>query len=57
VAAPLLAKVSLSFQSPDYVVLMFLGLTAIAAFSNKGQFLKAIYYNNTWVKSIDSIKK
>ena len=40
VAAPLLAKVSLSFQSPDYVVLMFLGLTAIAAFSNKGQFLK-----------------
>lgn len=42
VAAPLLAKVSLSFQSPDYVVLMFLGLTAIAAFSNKGQFLKAM---------------
>ena len=41
-AAPLLAKVSLSFQSPDYVVLMFLGLTAIAAFSNKGQFLKAM---------------
>ena len=39
VAAPLLA---LSFQSPDYVVLMFLGLTAIAAFSNKGQFLKAM---------------
>lgn len=42
VAAPLLAKVSLSFQSADYVVLMFLGLTAIAAFSNKGQFLKAM---------------
>lgn len=42
VAAPLLAKVSLSFQSPDYVVLMFLGLTAIAAFSNKRQFLKAM---------------
>ena len=42
VAAPLLAKVSLSFQSGDYVVLMMLGLTAIAAFSNKGDFLKAM---------------
>ncbi|ATD08218.1 tripartite tricarboxylate transporter permease [Pseudoalteromonas piscicida] len=42
IAAPLLAKVSLSFQSPDYVMLMFLGLTAIAAFSAKGQFLKAM---------------
>lgn len=42
VAAPLLAQVSLSFQSGDYVVLMFLGLTAIAAFSNRGDFLKAM---------------
>lgn len=42
VAAPALAKVSLSFQSGDYVVLMMLGLTAIAAFSNRGDFLKAM---------------
>jgi len=42
VAAPLLAEVSLSFHSADYMMLMFLGLTAIAAFSNKGQFLKAM---------------
>lgn len=42
VAAPLLAQVSLSFQSGDYVVLMFFGLTAIAAFSNRGDFLKAM---------------
>lgn len=41
-AAPTLAKVSLSFQSADYVALMCLGLTAIAAFSNKGTFLKAM---------------
>lgn len=42
VAAPALAKVSLSFQSADYVAMMCLGLTAIAAFSNKGTFLKAM---------------
>ncbi|ALO34383.1 tripartite tricarboxylate transporter TctA [Colwellia sp. MT41] len=42
VAAPMLAKVSLSFQSPDYFALLLLGLTAIAAFSNKGSFLKSI---------------
>ncbi|MED5525706.1 MAG: tripartite tricarboxylate transporter permease [Pseudomonadota bacterium] len=42
VAAPLLAKVSLSFRSADYFALMLMGLTAIAAFSNKGQFLKAM---------------
>lgn len=42
VAAPMLSKVSLSFQSPDYFALLVLGLTAIAAFSNKGQFLKSI---------------
>jgi len=40
-AAPALAKVSLSFQSPDYFALMVLGLTLVAAFSSKGQILKA----------------
>lgn len=40
--APLLASVALSFQSPDYFALMVLGLTAVAAFSQHGQFLKAI---------------
>jgi len=40
--APSLSKVSLSFRSPDYFALMILGLTAIAAFSSKGQFLKAM---------------
>ncbi|NRA61236.1 MAG: tripartite tricarboxylate transporter permease [Psychrobium sp.] len=42
IAAPALAKVSLSFQSPDYFALLLLGLTAIAAFSSKGSFLKSI---------------
>jgi len=42
VAAPILSTVSLSFQSPDYFALLLLGLTAIAAFSSKGQFLKSI---------------
>ncbi len=41
-AAPALAKVSLSFQSTDYFALMVLGLTAVAAFSGKGQVLKAL---------------
>ena len=41
-AAPALAKVSLSFQSSDYFALMILGLTAVAAFSGKGQVLKAM---------------
>ncbi|SEQ02096.1 putative tricarboxylic transport membrane protein [Amphritea atlantica] len=41
-AAPALAKVSLSFQSTDYFALMILGLTAVAAFSGKGQVLKAL---------------
>ena len=40
-AAPALAKVSLSFQSSDYFALMVLGLTAVAAFAGKGNFLKA----------------
>ena len=42
VAAPMLSKFSLSFQSPDYFALLLLGLTAVAAFSNKGSFLKSI---------------
>jgi len=41
-AAPSLSKVSLAFRSPDYFALMILGLTAVAAFSSKGQFLKAM---------------
>ena len=42
VGAPLLAKVSLSFQSADYFALMVLGLSAVAAFAGKGQVLKAL---------------
>nr|WP_086940560.1 tripartite tricarboxylate transporter permease [Thaumasiovibrio occultus] len=42
VAAPALAKVSLSFQSSDYFALMVLGLTAVAAFSGKGKVIKAL---------------
>jgi putative tricarboxylic transport membrane protein len=38
----MLSKVSLAFRSPDYFALMVLGLTAVSAFSAKGQFLKAI---------------
>ncbi|RSD31448.1 tripartite tricarboxylate transporter permease [Vibrio pectenicida] len=45
-AAPYLASVSLSFQSSDYFALMLLGLSAVAAFSGKGQILKA------WMMSI-----
>jgi putative tricarboxylic transport membrane protein len=41
-AAPALATVSLSFQSGDYFALMVLGLTAVAAFSGKGQVIKAM---------------
>ena len=40
-AAPALAKVSLSFQSPDYFALMLVGLSAVAAFAGKGQVIKA----------------
>jgi putative tricarboxylic transport membrane protein len=40
-AAPALAKVSLSFQSADYFALMILGMTAVSAFASKGKFLKA----------------
>ena len=39
---PILAKISLSFQSADYFALMLFGLTAITAFSGKGQVLKAV---------------
>ncbi|KGJ86512.1 tripartite tricarboxylate transporter permease [Colwellia psychrerythraea] len=42
VAAPALSSISLSFQSPDYFALLLLGLTAVAAFSSKGNFLKSI---------------
>ena len=42
IAAPSLSLVSLSFRSPDYFGLMILGLTAVAAFSSKGNFLKAM---------------
>ena len=42
IAAPMLASVSLSFQSADYFALMVLGLTAVSAFAGKGQVLKAI---------------
>ncbi|WP_020410094.1 tripartite tricarboxylate transporter permease [Hahella ganghwensis] len=42
VAAPALASVSLSFQSADYFALMVLGLSAVAAFSGKGNILKAL---------------
>ncbi len=42
IAAPMLAKVSLSFQSPDYFALMVMGLTAVSAFAGKGQVLKAL---------------
>ncbi len=41
-AAPALAAVSLSFQSSDYFALMIMGLTAVAAFSGKGQVVKAM---------------
>ncbi|MCJ8297782.1 MAG: tripartite tricarboxylate transporter permease [Pseudomonadales bacterium] len=40
--APMLATVSLSFQSSDYFALMVLGLTAVAAFAGKGNILKAL---------------
>ncbi len=39
---PFLANVSLSFQSSEYFALMVFGCTAVAAFSGKGQALKAV---------------
>lgn len=41
-AAPALAKVSLSFQSSDYFAMMVMGLTVVATFAGNGQFLKAV---------------
>lgn len=42
VFVPILAKVSLSFQSADYFALMLFGLSAITAFAGKGQVMKAV---------------
>jgi putative tricarboxylic transport membrane protein len=42
IAAPALAQVSLSFQSPDYLMLMILGLTAVSAFASRGQVVQAL---------------
>jgi len=41
-AAPALARVSLSFQSPDYLMLMILGLTAVSAFASRGNVVQAL---------------
>ena len=41
-AAPALARVSLSFQSPDYLMLMILGLTAVSAFASRGNIVPAL---------------
>jgi len=41
-AAPLLANVSLAFQSSDYFALMVLGLISVAAFSGTGGVRKAL---------------
>jgi len=40
IAAPLLSQVALNFQSPDYFVMMVMGLTAVAALSAQGQVLR-----------------
>ncbi len=42
IAAPYLAQLSLAFQSADYFIMMLLGLSLVAAFSNQGEYLKAI---------------
>lgn len=42
VFVPFLASISLSFQSSEYFALMVFGCTAVAAFSGKGQVLKAV---------------
>ncbi len=41
-AAPMLAQVSLSFESSDYFALMVLGLVSVAAFSGSGGMRKAL---------------
>jgi putative tricarboxylic transport membrane protein len=40
--APLLADISLSFQSADYFLMMVLGLSLVTAFSSEGEHLKAL---------------
>lgn len=42
ISAPALAQVAISFYSADYFCLMVMGLTAVAAFAGRGQFLQAI---------------
>lgn len=42
IAAPILADLSLSFQSVDYFVLMLLGLSLVAAFAGPHAYLKAL---------------
>ncbi len=42
VAAPALATVSLSFQSPDYLMLMILGLMAVSTFASRGKVVQAL---------------
>ncbi len=41
-AAPVLAQLSLAFQSSDYFALMILGLVSVAAFAGAGGMLKAL---------------
>lgn len=41
-AAPALARVSLSFQSADYFALMLFGLVAVCAFAGRGQVVKSL---------------
>ena len=42
VAAPYLARISLSFQSTDYFALMVLGLVTVSAFAGRDGMLKAL---------------
>ena len=42
ISAPALANLSLAFQSPEYTLMMLLGLSLVASFSEPGQYLKAI---------------
>ncbi|MBT5051935.1 MAG: tripartite tricarboxylate transporter permease, partial [Gammaproteobacteria bacterium] len=42
IAAPALADLSLAFQSPEYTLMMLLGLSLAASFSEPGQYLKAV---------------
>ena len=42
ILAPTLANFSLAFQSPEYTLMMLLGLSLVASFSEPGQYLKAI---------------